>query len=602
MTEFGSNGHEDKDTFHGDEAVADIGSIGAAGNGNGSRNRRFIDLDDPTQPQPDQNGAEPPHNVERHSEDPRGALQAAGREVCDPEEIRALAAWLGKTLQALDPEWFEWLVRPLYRSVHDVRAGAIVGPARRAAGEQLKVVDSTEAAIEQIQAEGIANGEKAERLEASVIPWVEGEIEQVNAEMAEADKECDAAQAEVGRVRVAEEERLAEGEDRRTRITLAERWRIWTTRNLFGRISADPWKVIPVFLAELAGTTWLLASPVSDLITDVTFAEGLGIAFVISLTLLVASFAAGTALAAIRLPGGVIGVFMLGLFTAILVKFVPALDDLREFLDSGVETLTAATLAAFFVAMMTGYTVATGEDQRKELEAEDARTALFTRAGSPLSNALDWLDEAKAGKLRAEERRENLRTLLKALWDQVERLRDEASRAPAEVADRRKLGVEAEAELKTIRVVADAGVKQEEAAAEWATLIALAAQAKARAERPPKMGEPEGIRPPRPPAADDSAEDRPSALQMLALGTVGVSGIASLVLGPVPLGVGLPVAALLAAIDRWSRRRSGGATAVEPDRRVVISADEENPLYMRQPDRMVPKYRDGGAGTGERQR
>src|SRR3954447_9252441 len=174
MNESGSNGHarwEDDDGIA-TKAYEQLTSTGSRReryenghtNGEGPATRRAA------------GDKQPPHSEKRHPEDPPGAYRGAAEEICDPEQIRRNAERFGKASQALDPEWFEWLVRPLYRCVHDVRIGAIAIPARREIGHQLKQAATTEDAIAEIDQEGIADGEKADRLKAEVTPRVAQEL------------------------------------------------------------------------------------------------------------------------------------------------------------------------------------------------------------------------------------------------------------------------------------------------------------------------------------------------------------------------------------------------------------------------------------------
>jgi hypothetical protein len=547
---------------------------------------------------------EPPHNVKRHPEDPPGAYQGAATEIADPERIRSWADRFGKASQAIDPEWFEWLVRPLYRCVHDVRIGALVIPGRREAGEQMKVAASTEAAIAQIQEDREADGKQADRLESEVIPRVQREQAKADEKLEEAEHEVEAAREDASRVRAEEDEQLA----RSANAPRLSQWREWLREartNLFSRARVSPKKAALVFGVDAVGSTILLAPNVADLV-NTSIELGYAIAAVISIATLAAAFGAGFGLAAIRLPGWLVGFSILAAFGAILVKFIPALDALRQTDDAGLETLTAATLAAFLIAMISGYGLAVADDQSEARKSEEEKADLRKKAGSPLSNALEILDEKREKRTEAKQNRDRLDQLQSALWDKVESLRDSASRAGAASEQRRQEGIEAEVEAETIRAVAEAGIEQEEAAAEWAYLIALAAQEKARVEELPKVPEmPDRTARPAVEAVLGRQRGELSPLAMLALGVAAASGIASLFLGLVPLGVGIPVAALLVLLDRRFGGRGdsqgGGIPPMDHRRRIVAPADGENPLYIYQPDRMVPKYGDGGAGAGERQ-
>jgi hypothetical protein len=542
---------------------------------------------------------EPPHAVKRHPEDPPGAYQGAAEEIVDPEEIRRNANWFGKASQSIDPEWFEMLTRALYRSVHDTRIGAITIPGLRDAGKQLKAVTSTDAAIAEIQSEGNADAAKAARLETVVVPRVERELEDAEAALREADQKVDHARPECARVREEEKEKRTRKEVEQPRPSLGG-WSRRSGRNLFSRVRLSFWKAWLTFLAEVGGSAYLLAPNVADVV-GTSYWTGLGISIVISIAMLSAALAAGIGLAAIRLPGWVVGGAALAAFGAILVKFVPALDALRHAGESGVETLTAATLAAFLISLITGYALATAEDNSDTTAAEHEEADLFRQAGSPLRDALEVLGEAQAAKEAAEEERSRCDTLRLALWEKVEKLTDDAARAAAAAERRRQEGIEAEVEVETIQATTQAAIEQEEAAAEWAYLIALAAHEKARVEELPDPAAPTAVSPYPHPTGDSGGLSAP---QKLALAVAAGSGIASLALGLIPLGVGIPLAALLVFLDRRSKatvHTEGGGITIDRHPRVMAPADSENPLYRYLPDHMVPKYDDGGADAGQHQ-
>jgi hypothetical protein len=546
---------------------------------------------------------EPPHSLRRHPEDPPGAYEGAAREVADPEEIRVLAVILGKASQALDPQWFEWFARALYRCIHDVRIGAITGPGKRAAGDQMKVAASTEAAIGAIQKEAIGDEAKAKRLETSAIPRAERELAAAEIEVEKCEGKADRAQEEVARRRPEEEAKRAREKNEPPPPSLWARLRR-SAPNLFTRVELSPWKASLAFVVEVVGGAYLLAPNIAD-IANTSYVTGLLISAVISITMLTAAFAAGTGLAAIRLPGWTIGLALLTAFGGLLVQFIPALDALRVANPSGIETLTAATLAALLIAMVTGYALATSEDSRRAIEVEEREDEPLRRAGSPLGEALDRLVERRAELEAAKKEVVRCKTLMRALWDKVESLEDAAARADAIAEKRRQAGIEAEVEVETIGATVEVGIEQEEAAAEWAYLISLAAKEKAWVEELPDPGASSAVTPP--PANPTEPRSGLSVLRKLALAVAAISGIASLWLGPIALGIGIPVAALLAALEFRPRGRDGDSEAgravppVDQHPTVVAAADGDNPLYRYQPDHMVPKYDDGGADAGQHQ-
>jgi hypothetical protein len=542
----------------------------------------------------------PPHDFERHPEDPPGAYRLAAEEVADPEKIRRGANNFGMASQAIPSDRFRSLARRLYQRVHEVRIGAIVIPARREAGEKLKHSAGTDAEIAKIRAEGIADSEKADRLETDVVPRVEKEHEKAAREVEEKKERVASTRRELGRVR-AEEAQLR---GRRAEEPRSWSWKLNWLRlvwvNLLARTGYSSRKAWMTFLAEVGASSFLLAPKIADVV-GVSFLEGLAISFAISIAMLAVAFAAGAAVAAIRLPGWLVGVAIVAAFAGILIKFAPALDVLRRSGDGGVEVLTAATLAAFLIAMISGYALAAAADQRREIEAEEDEARLLKRAGTPLGEALEVLSERTEEYEHAKLRHDHLRKLLDALGQKIEDLRDFASRAPAKAAERKREGIEADVEAATIRAIAAAGVKQERAAAEWAYLIALAAHDKARLEGLPEFVVPEV---PTLARAAEGAGRRSGGLSLLlglALATLAASGVASLMVGPVALGVGIPLAVLLVLLDRSRGGPGGPGGPPAPVDSIIPPADGDDPLFRYQPDHMRSKYRNGGARVGQRQ-
>lgn len=597
MNQSAENGHRPMEGEVAEDAFRRMSQMGEGGrdDGGGGFDRSRA---------PDSGAGKPPYDVEPHPEDPPGALPRSGREICDPEEIREAASWLGKASQAIDPEWFDWVIWPLYRSVHRVREGAVVIPAQRAAGDRLRVSASTEADVSRILADGAADGDKADRLEVEVLPQVDHELEQTAREIDQAESRVQTAQRDVDRLRIEEEERAGEEGRPPHRSPWWSRFRSGRI-NLFARVSSSPWKVLGVFGAEVGGTAALITTNVAD-ITGQPLELAAVLSVAISIALLAASFTAGAAVAAVRLPGWLVGVGLVGLYAAILTRFVPGLDALREADASGVQALTAATLAAFFIAVGTGYALATRIDLRREIEVEDDAASLAKRAGTQLGDALDRLDQEKEELRAAKQRRDELIQLRVSLRGEIEELRDSAARAEARSQARRRDGVEAEVEEATIRAMADTGVSQEEAAADWASLIASLTYRKTRAEKPPRHGRPEAtVAKSSWQRAETDRSDGLSTAQKAALATVGASGLSSLVLGPALLGVGLPLAALIVGVDRWRGRRGGGSaeSAEEArERRLIVPASfEGDETYFHQPERTYAKYTNGGSDPTERQ-
>ncbi len=548
------------------------------------------------------NGNGGPRKVDRHPEDPVNALPDAGQEVADPERIRVKAAKLGITSQAVAPDYFEWLTRPLYRAVHDVRSGAVVMPGQREAGDRLKFAARTGADAEKILADGVADAAKASRFGEEVIPRTKQELESAKEEVAAASERLDRSRRRVEELRESDDENGITAGGARSRARSGSRFAIEARGGLFGRLSLTPRKALLVFIVEILGTTLILSAGVSDALEQPRGISA-AIAAGVSVTLLVASFVAAIALAAIRMPGRVVGLLALGVYVAILYKFVPGIEELRAAEGSGQTAMVTATLTACFVAGFTGYVTAVGDDRREEHDARELRR----EASTPLGHALVELREAEEEHERAQRRCAAHEHELSRLFGEVEELHDASERSKAVAEERVAAGVEAEAEAATLEALSNAGVDQELAAGRWATLIALLAHEKTRLETMPDEGEPLRVSATGPGSGRAGGGDGLSGMQKGALGVLGVSGLGSFLVGVVSLGVGVPLAVALVLLDQGRRlTRAQGGGEGEGERRteatpLVSPASDDNQFYIHQPERMVPKYEDGGSTPGEKQ-
>ncbi len=518
----------------------------------------------------------PPHNIKRHPEDPVGAHAAMAREVCDPELIRVYAVHTGKASQAIDPGTFDRLLRRAYRGIARVRAGAILGPARAAAGEELKISATTATDAKRIVADRAADGLRADRLEAYWVPRGELKVRDAKQQREEAEANLAEADALVADVRPAG-------------INPTE-----PRGGLMEWVRLPPKIALGVGILDIGVTTVVLQPAIAELIPTSELGSYLIAAGISSATIL-ASGAAGFALAALRLSGKVIAAFMLVLFGAIMYKLVGGLDALRAGLDEGVETLTAATLACCFVALLTGYATAAWQDFKRRRE-------LIEAAGSTLGDALAAREQARQALEQAVQDEQTARAELEALHGQIEDLRDSATRADAAALAREAQGTSAEVEIARIDAVARTGVAQEIAANEdWAVSAARFEYERTRAEELPHG---ERVQAPMLVGVPAATTQRGlTTLQKIAIGALGAGAAGGLLLTPWAVPVGAGIAAILLVI----RRRAGGASGpVEPGTvsgppPIGSPADDTNPFYRRQPTRMVAKYRDGGGSVGERQ-
>lgn len=557
-------------------------------------------------PQPGPNGAgpgEPPsangdgvrRRTPRHPEEPLDAVPDAGQEVVDPERIRIKAARLGIAAGPLDPDYFASLVRSLYRSVHRVRAGAVVMPGQRKAGEQLKVSAATDTAMEGIRADGKADEDKADRLESKWVPRTEKELEDAEKVVEATKGHVEDCRRRVEELQEADEEDGVEGTTRIRRTS--EQRRGWEGKGgLFGHLSLSRGKAAGVFGADVVGTTLVLSTKVAD-VFEAPLELAIPIALALSLAILVASFFAAMAAAAIRLPGRVAGLVLVAIYVLVLLKFIPGLDALRESDSEGVQAMTAATLAACFVAGFTGYITATREDRREEVEERELKKS----AGTPLRHAMLELEEAEDDHARARRRAAHIEYALSQLWEEIEQFRDSGARAEVAAMKRRRAGVDADVEAAAIEATVATGVEQERAAAEWATVISLVAQEKARLEEPPDEKDLR-LRLLFEDARSGGRGRGLSTMQRIAVGLVGVGAATSLAFGVVPLGLAMSGAVVLYLFDQRKREEADLEGEQDPAVEGIVSpASDEDQRFGRQPDEMRSKYGDGGAKSAESQ-
>jgi hypothetical protein len=545
----------------------DIGDVGNIEHPAGTYSRKTRDA------------AGPAHDRERHPEDMPGALHETAREVCDPESMRVGFVDTGKSCQALDPEVFEPLIDEVVDGITGVRAGAIIGPAQVAAGERLKIVESTQKEIAQLVSDRAANGMKAARLEKDEVPRRREAI---------AKQEID-----VGQNKAAEEAAQA-----RLVVERAKGFpRDWRSGDLLHWVALSPLGGLTLAVVALFANTILLQAPLSSAV-NVSEVGSYALAGGLSLTFEFASAAAGYVFASLRLPARVAGTVFVGLFALIMYKLVGGLDALREYKASGVETLTAATLASCFVAGLTGYAMATWNDFHHHRE-------LVLAAGTALGDALGLRDMARELRVASDATLAEMKHGLNELYAEIETLRDSAARADAAAAGRGAEGIKAEVEVDTISAVANTQVNQEKAAnGRWGKAVALLAYYKARAEKLPLATDIQ--LPIDHPTAVTTGEGGLTGLQKAAIAALAAGAAGGVIVGPLVLAVGAGLAAiLLLPFPRiwhgFGRRRASDAV-VPPEMPPINSqADHDNPMYLHQPDHMVAKYRRGGPSSGERQ-
>lgn len=519
------------------------------------------------------------HDKDRHPEDPPFAFRDTAREVCDPEQIRIGLADAGKASQAIDPQTFEPLLDEVVDGIYRTRAGAIIGPAQLAVGEQLKVSESTEIASKQITRERGADGTKAERFEQDEASRLKEEIEDQQAEISQKEEEKRGAKSRLDAERA---KGYPEG---------------WRPGDFMHWVRLPPWLAFALMLIALAINTVLLQGPVSNVV-NVSEVGSYLVASGLSLTFEVASATAGYVLASLRLPGRLGGSVFLVLFALVMLKLVGGLEALRESKHSGLQTLTAATLASCFVAGLTGYAIATWLDYQHHRD-------LVLAVGTDLRDALDVDEIAKKNLSAAKDRLGELKQALVGLYAEIEQLRDSAARADAAALEREALGAKAAVEADAINAVATSHVLQEKAAhLQWGRGMALLAYFKARREKLPQDAESH-----LPTDSSDgkrTSEMRLTSLQILAIAALAAGAIGGSVLGPLALAVGALIGAVLllpfgSIGGRRSRRKPQSETELHETPPIDGQAGPENPLYKPQPDHMVAKYHSGEAPPGQRQ-
>ncbi|HEV3095042.1 MAG TPA: hypothetical protein VGY30_11075 [Solirubrobacteraceae bacterium] len=548
------------------------------------RLRRLIkvgDLDDPTVSNRERDtNDDHVHDKDRHPEDPPSAFRDTAREVCDPEQIRIGLADTGKASQAIDPETFEPLLDEVVDGIYRTRAGAVIGPAQLAVGERLKVSESTEIESQQITRERGADGNKADRLEQNEAPRLEKEIAAQQAEISQKEEERRGAKSTL-------DEQRAKGYPAG-----------WRPGDFMHWVGLPPWLAFMLMLIALVINTVLLQRPMSNVVVNISEVESYLVAGGLSVTFEVASATAGYVLASLRLPGRLGGSVFIVLFSLVMLKLVGGLDALRASKPSGVETLTAATLASCFVAGLTGYAIATWRDFQHHRD-------LVLAVGTDLRDALGLHEIAEKNLGAAKDRLGELKQALIGLYAEIERLRDSAARADAAALDREALGAKAAVEADAIRAVATSHVLQEKAAhLQWGKGMALLAYFKARRE---KLRPDADIQlPTDDPGSKRTSEMRLTSLQKLAIAALAAGAIGGSILGPLALAVGAVIAAILLLPfgdigGRRGRRKPPPETELHETPSIDGQADPDNPFYKSQPDHMVAKYRGGEAPPGQHQ-
>lgn len=557
----------------------------------------------------------PPHDIDRHPEDPHGALHRSAEMVTDPELIRRYMVDLGITTHAIGDVQFDKLLRRILHGITGTRAGAITAPAQIAAGAQEKISASTTSAVQKILADRRADGMKADRLEEEKRPRLLQRVEENKSAVGVRELALEREEVAVADARRKEAEKKKAQESLKPNPIRAPH----VIGGLMQWVRLPLWMAILSLAIDILLGALMLQGPISDLI-NTTEIGSYAIAIGISTTLGLASAAAGFALAAIRLPGKVIGAFFVTVFALLVVKLIGSLDALRLDHQSGIETLTVATLASCYVAALTGYAIAAWEDfaqQRKAIiPILDAQAQLIVDAGSDLGDAVKRRDDAGVQLAEAKKELRDAEAALEGLYVEIEGLQDSAVRADAAAQQRETEGILAVIESETIAAGAKTHVGQEVAAhEEWASAAAWFGREKTRAE---KLPEEHQVRPPMPavqltvetPEPQNLTGLQKAAIAALALGALaGVLGAFTGVLaGLITMGVAAGVAAILLMLGgrrpQHAVAGAGDGTAAEwaaTPPPIASPADESNPFYRWQPSYMVNKYRSGGPSGGERQ-
>lgn len=518
------------------------------------------------------------HNRARNPDDPPAAFHRTAREICDPSEIRANLVDTGTTAQALDQAAFERSLDEVVGGIYRTRAGAVVGPAQAAIGEQLKISDSTETERLQIEDDGAADTAQAKRLEEHEVPRLAAEVERRKADVASKEAATREAAATLDAERA---NGYPEG---------------WRPGDLVQWVDLHPLVAVALALIALLINMFLLQKPVSKVETMPELSTYL-VAAGLSLTFELTSAAAGYVFASLRLPSRLAGTIFVALFVAIMVKLVVGLDALRESKHSGVETLTAATLASCFVAGLIGYATAIWRDFHHHRE-------LALAAGTALGDAVKLRSVARKALKASVAALDKSKQDLVELYSEIERLHNSAARAKAAAHGREAAGIKAEVRADAINGIATIQVEQERAAhLEWGRGMALLAYLKARFERLPDREDEQRSDATAPTFAYGESGVTRLRLAIVALATGAIVGFAT---GLVPVAVAAAVAALLlllplSAVLRRLRHQESSPETPPKSQPIDAQADRKNKSFLPQPDHMVAGHARGDASPGERQ-
>ncbi len=559
-----------------------------------------------------QDDGRPIHEVKRHPEDPGvSALHLTASEVCDPELIRKALVDFGISMQAVGETAFGEILDWIVDGITGTRVGAITGPAQVAAGEQQKTVKTTDNDVAAIVADGNGDALKADRLEGTTRPRLEDEIRKDEENVARLTEKRDVDRTRVAEGRKHHHEREP---DHKPKLLVPPR----CAGDLMQWVALPVWLAVLAVLLDVGNGIFTLQAPISNVVNTSewgSYALAIGVSVVLGL----ASALAGFALAAIRLPGRIVGAIFVAAFIAMMVELVTGLDALRLSEPIGAETLTVATVASCYVSALTGYAIVVWRDyapQRAVLVAVIAAQTevAVAAAGSELGDAVKVLQETEVELEAATESLTGHLAKLDELDEEIERLRDSEARVDVVARRRESQGIVADVETATIIAVANTHIQQEVAATKlWGRAMAWAAWRKTRAEELPEGYE---IREPgaaKTPAPEAIPEEGLTALQKAAIVSLLIGALSGMLGALTSLAVGVIVMAAAAAIAAVllllgaRRRRPGAGAAASPvgwpaePVRIVSPADESGSEYREQPSYMVPKYRSGGPAGGKRQ-
>lgn len=516
------------------------------------------------------------HGVERHPDDPPGALKTGVGEgsLLDPDAMRVNAVDVGITEQAVEPGAFFPLLEAEYGGLVGIRRGAVTGPALEEAGRLSAKEAATDREVAALTADGLAAADAAARHEVEVQPRLKDEAKDAKDAYEKAVAERDAF------------------EDQAMQDPT-----YWTDA---GAVDPTPaggplhWlalganRAILAFIAEVVLGGLILSGPVAEtFVIDFPFGSLL-VAMALSAGFVILGFALGKVLDATRLPVRVVaGLFVLA-GGYILWKGTGALDALREGeRDKAKTILTCGTLSAVYVATLTSYAASVYGlfQRRRELIASiPTPTDLWRKR---------WqAHEAKVAETK--QRLEQGETAVQSGHDHIDERKETAAGTDGRCRQREADGVTAAVGYETLKAVTGVHVAQEVSNRDAAVTAAKLAHTKIRAEAYPEPG---SVATTRWPGLAAEQAGGLSVFHKWAIACLLVGAIGGLLGSQIALTLGAATAAVLLLLGLSGcapGRTAKPPTAIPPVKQAPpVSTSpgiEEAPGWKQPPRTTRPKY------------